>query len=70
MDWRQEEALKQRAYTIGQCVLAAARIEGMKAENKMAEQNGTSLPYGEKQFEKAMYEFPIDHNSVITAFTY
>jgi hypothetical protein len=70
MDWRSEEALKQHAYAIGQSVLALARIEGMKAENTMAQQNGNSLPYGEKQFEDAMSEFRIDHNSIIESFTY
>ena len=70
MDWRTEEALKQHAYTIGQCVLAMARIEGMKAENQKATQNGCSPPYGEQQFENEMEEFRIDHNSVISAFTY
>ena len=70
MDWRTEEALKQHAYTMGQCVSAMARIEGMKAENLRATQNGDSPPYGEQQFEKAMEEFRIDHNSLITTFTY
>lgn len=70
MDWRSEEALKAHAYTIGQCVLALATIEGMKAENTTAEQNGNTPPYGLKQFEDAMSEFRIDHNSVIEQFTY
>lgn len=70
MDWRNETALRQHAYVIGQCVLALARIEGMKAENIQAEQRGDSLPYGEKQFEDEMTEFAIDHNSVIELFTY
>ena len=70
MDWRQEEALKQHAYTMGQCVLALAKIEGMKAENKVRELNGMSLAYDEDSFMSAMDEFRIDHNSVISAFTY
>lgn len=70
MDWRSEEALKQHAYTMGQCVLAMAAIEGMKAENQTASDNGNALPYGEQQFTDAMSEFAIDHNSVIEAFTY
>jgi hypothetical protein len=70
MDWRNEIALRQHAYVIGQCVLALARIEGMKAENIQAEKRGDSLPYGEKQFEDEMIQFAIDHNSVIELFTY
>jgi hypothetical protein len=69
-DWIVQEAMKQHAYTLGQCVLAMARIEGMKAENVNAEQRGDTLPYGEKQFNDAMTEFAIDHSSVISAFTF
>lgn len=64
-----EYALKQHAYTMGQVVLATAHIEGMKAENEKAIQNGLT-PYGEEQFERAMESYAIDHNSVINAFTY
>lgn len=70
MDYRLEEALRQHAYTIGQSVLAIARIEGMKAENAKAVHDGDPPIYGEKQFEQAMSEFAIDHNSVINAFTF
>lgn len=70
MDWRIEEALKQHAYTMGQVVLAYAKIEGMKAENKTRELNGEALAYAESEFQKIEYEFPIDHNSVISAFMY
>ena len=63
-------ALREHAYTMGQCVLAYARIEGMKAENETAIRNGFTAPYGEKQFEDAMTEFQIDHNSVIPNFIY
>lgn len=65
-----EYALKQHAYTMGQVVLATAHIEGMKAENEKAIQNGLNPPYGEEQFEKAMLKFPVDHNSIIDAFKY
>lgn len=65
-----EYALKQHAYTMGQVVLATARLEGMKAENERAIQNGLNPPYGEEQFEKAMLKFPVDHNSIIDAFKY
>lgn len=65
-----EYALKQHAYTMGQVVLATAHIEGMKAENERAIQNGLNPPYGEEQFEKAMLKFPVDHNSIIDAFKY
>ena len=65
-----EYALKQHAYTMGQVVLATAHIEGMKAENEKAIQNGLNPPYGEEQFEKAMLKFPVDHNSIIDAFEY
>lgn len=68
--WRLEEALRQHAYTIGQSILALYRIEGMKAENLAADQRGETPPYGEKQFENAMTEFAIDHNSIINAFTF
>lgn len=68
--WRLEEALRKHAYAMGQCVLAYARIEGMKAENIAAADRGESIPYREEQFEKAMYEFAIDHNSIISDFTY
>lgn len=64
-----EYALKQHAYTMGQVVLATARIEGMK-ELWKAIQNGLAPPYGEEQFERAMESYAIDHNSVINAFTY
>ena len=47
-----------------------AEIEGMKAENERAIQNGLNPPYGEEQFEKAMLKFPVDHNSIIDAFEY
>nr|DAM08954.1 MAG TPA: hypothetical protein [Caudoviricetes sp.] len=65
-----EYALKQHAYAMGQVVLATAHIEGMKAENEKAIQNGLTPPYGEEQFERAMESYAIDHNSVINAFTY
>lgn len=52
-----EYALKQHAYTMGQVVLATARIEGMKAENEKAIQNGLTPPYGEEQFERAMESY-------------
>lgn len=65
-----EYALKQHAYTMGQVVLATARIEGMKAENEKAIRNGFTPPYGEEQFERAMESYAIDRNSVINAFTY
>ena len=65
-----EYALKQHAYTMGQVVVATAHIEGMKAENERAIQNGLNPPYGEEQFEKAMLKFPVDHNSIIDAFKY
>ena len=68
--WRLEYALKEHAYAIGQSVLALARIEGMKIENKQALDNGESPPYGEQQFEDEISQFPIDHNSIISAFTY
>lgn len=68
--WRLEEALKQHVYAMGQCVLAQDRIAGMKAENEAAADRGESIPYREEAFEKAMYEFSIDHNSIIEAFTY
>lgn len=55
---------------MGQVVLATAHIEGMKAENEKAIQNGLTPPYGEEQFERAMESYAIDHNSVINAFTY
>ena len=55
---------------VGQSVLATALLEGMKAENERAIQNGLSPPYGEEQFEKAMLKFPVDHNSIIDAFKY
>lgn len=65
-----EYALKQHAYTMGQVVLATTLLEGMKAENEKAIQNGLTPPYGEEQFERAMKKYAIDHNSVINAFTY
>lgn len=39
--------LQQHAYIVGQSVLATARLEGMKAENERAIQNGLNPPYGE-----------------------
>lgn len=65
-----EYALKQHAYTMGQVVLATAHIEGMKAENEKAIQNGLTPPYEEEQFERAMESYAIDHNSVINAKIY
>ena len=70
MNYNLEYALRQHAYIMGQCVLALARIEGMKVENSTAEKNGFTPPYGEKQFEDEMTCFLIDHNSVIEAFIY
>lgn len=68
--WRLEQALKEHAYVIGQSVIALARIEGMKIANKQAIDNGESPPYGEDQFEDEILQFAIDHNSVISAFSY
>lgn len=62
--------LQQHAYIVGQSVLATALLEGMKAENERAIQNGVTPPYREEQFEKAMLEFPIDYSSIINAFKY
>ena len=69
-NWRLEYALKEHAYAMGQSVLALAKIEGMKIENLKAIDNGELPPYGEAEFEKAMLDFSIDHNSIIGAFTY
>ena len=54
------------AFVYSQTVCALAKIEAMKAENRMRELNGQALAYGEQAFLSVPDEYQIGWNSVVS----
>lgn len=52
------------AYVQSLCVIAQARIEGMKAENAQAEMDREDLPYGEADFDLAMNDIGMTESTI------
>lgn len=53
------------AYINAQTACMLARLEAMKAENRMCEIAGRSPAYGETAFDHLPIEYGIHHNAVI-----
>lgn len=59
---------QKAAYIQAQAVAAMAEIQMMLAANKVREQCGLSLAYGEEDFAKIEERYVIGHNAVIDFF--
>ena len=53
------------AFVMSQVICATAEIEGMKAENSIAEACGRTIPYGEKAFNDVPNKYGLGHNDVL-----
>lgn len=53
------------AYIMAQTVCALAEIEGMKAANRQAKNEGDHEPYGELEFQQVPVRNGIDPNNVV-----
>jgi hypothetical protein len=52
-------------YTKGMLLQAEIKMQGMIAENKIREQSGRSLAYGEDSFNALIEEYGVHHNALI-----
>ena len=70
IDWQAVSQLTEASKVFADSVRAIARIEAMKAGNKMRAIKGESPAYGEADFDDVPESHGIGYNSLVSRFRY